>query len=363
MDDPAKGKQMFINIWYLPTVFLLCCLAVLLFVPNLMARTDSSFNPGAVSEVMKGVCTEANAAWWGFHEMDSTHALQAAISSKAKKIIVPNMGKPWVVEPIILESDKEIIFEKGVIVLAKPGKFHGSRDSLFSAINKKNIIIRGYGAELIMRKQDYAQAPYKKAEWRHCLSFEGCRNIKVFGLRLANSGGDGIYIGRGIGKASSSSTDQVHIKDVICDNNYRQGISIVSASKLLIENSIFQNTSGTSPQAGIDFEPDKPDEILTDCIVRNCISRDNAGVGISMLLQRFNKDSRPVSITIEGCRAFGNKRGAFVITGKESEKLAGPLRGSINFKNCDLDGHIRQNNVEMLDIQFESGKARLGKNK
>ena len=45
-----------------------------------------------------------------------------------------------------------------------------------------------------MYRDDYAKAPYPKAEWRNVLDFKGCSNIKVYGLTLAESGGDGILL-------------------------------------------------------------------------------------------------------------------------------------------------------------------------
>ena len=157
----------------------LCCLVLLgtfllvvaiIGVSDAIALTSISINEKAIKEVMNGTRTEANASWWGFNEADSTDALQAAIRSKAKKIFVPNMGKPWVVKPIFLESNQEIIFEKGVVVTAKQGAFLGKTDSLFTLTNKRNINLKGYGAEFMMQKQDYTQRPYEKAEWRHCIS-------------------------------------------------------------------------------------------------------------------------------------------------------------------------------------------------
>lgn len=348
MNFKINNKRILSYFNNLLTALLIVYTATIILPPNIMALTDPSFNEKAVSEVMNGTRTEANASWWGFNELDSTKALQAAISSKAKKIIVPNMGKPWVVSPIILESDKEIIFEKGVIIAAKPGAFRGATAALFRAINKRNISLNGYGAEFLMRKQDYIKPPYEKAEWRHCITIAGCQNIKIYGLRLANSGGDGIYIGRG-----TSISDNIHIKDVISDNHYRQGISIISASNLLIENCIFQNTSGTAPQAGIDFEPNHPDEVLINCKVKGCNILNNTGFGILMHLPNIlNKNSKPISIEIEGCRIFGNKQGAVAITGKITKDF-GDTKGSILIRDCKIDGKVIQRNTQMLDIKIE----------
>jgi len=56
-------------------------------------ETLSNFaNPAAVKEVLSSKGTVANAAWWSFDENDSTLALQGAIDSGARKVVVPYMG-------------------------------------------------------------------------------------------------------------------------------------------------------------------------------------------------------------------------------------------------------------------------------
>ena len=58
-----------------------------------------------LAEVKTGTRIEAKASWWGFNKEDSTHALQAAINSGVKKLIVDNTGSDWIVEPISLVND------------------------------------------------------------------------------------------------------------------------------------------------------------------------------------------------------------------------------------------------------------------
>ena len=95
-------------------------------------------NPAAVAEVLAGKRTVANAAWWGFNEKDSTAALQAAIDSGVEKLFIPNMGEDWIVEPLFLNKDnQEIIFEAGVVVMARKGSFKGPNDSLFTAEDRQ----------------------------------------------------------------------------------------------------------------------------------------------------------------------------------------------------------------------------------
>lgn len=122
-------------------------------------------NAAAVAEVRAKTRQTASAAWWGFNEADATPFLQAAIDSEAKKVIVPNMGKDWIITPITLAENQEIFFEPGVVVTAKRGAFQGSHDSLFRAKGKGEITIGGYGATLRMQKADYMTEAYAKAEW------------------------------------------------------------------------------------------------------------------------------------------------------------------------------------------------------
>ena len=78
-------------------------------------------NIDAIADVQSGKTTIANATWWGFDPEDATDELQAAIDSGARRLIVPNMRSDWVVRPIQLASNQEIIFERGTVISAKRG--------------------------------------------------------------------------------------------------------------------------------------------------------------------------------------------------------------------------------------------------
>ncbi len=254
----------------------------------------------AVQRVESGQSTVVSAAWWGFNPADATASLQAAINSKAKKVIVPFMGRPWIIRPVSLRSDLELVFEPGVLVCAKKGEFRGPGDSLFGAVDCTNVVVRGYGATLRMRKDDYEHPPYAKAEWRMGLTFTGCRHVRVEGLRIEKTGGDGIYIGS---SARHAACSDVLIRDCVCAANYRQGISVISAVHLLIENCRLRRTAGTPPEAGIDLEPDTAQDRLVDCVIRNCLFEDNAGNAILIYLKQLTHQSEPVSIRFENCLA------------------------------------------------------------
>lgn len=296
----------------------------------LLAIGASAAEPELVEKVKAGKLDEARASWWGFDAEDSTEALQSAISSGVKRLIVDLQATPWIVKPISLCSDQEIFFETGVEVLAKKGEFMGTSDALFLLANLSNVTLNGYGATLRMRRADYDAPPYKKAEWRHTLSIRGCTNIKVLGLTLAESGGDGIYLGSFKGVSNNLN---IHIKDVICDKHYRQGISVITAENLLIESTVMRDTAGTAPAAGIDFEPNHANERLKNIVMRNCVTSNNAGDGYEFYLPNLSKISESVSITIDNCKSLGDRTAVRVVTGNRDLEAA---RGTMEFKGCQF---------------------------
>jgi hypothetical protein len=276
------------------------------------------------------------ASSFGFDPTNSTAVLQAAINSGARKVIVENMGAPWIVDKLQLASDQEIVFEKGAVVQALRGAFKGTTDSLFTGTLKTNITLTGYGATLKMWKQDYDdKIQYKHAEWRNVLNFRSCSRVRVAGLTLADSGGDGIYLG--VARKGVPCSDFV-IKDVACVNNYRQGISVISARNLLIEDCVLKDTGGTSPMAGIDFEPNHDTEELVNCVMRNCVSENNRGSAYTFYLRPLRASSKPISIRIENCRAIGCRNSARFATCSDGENAG--VKGTVDFINCKFEGGL-----------------------
>lgn len=314
-------------------------------------------NPQAVTEIEGGTRTEASVAWWGFDAEDATACMQAAIDSKASKLIVPYMGEPWIVRPVKLRSDLELCFEPGVKVLAKKGAFKGKGDSLFTAVNCKNITMKGYGARLRMHKADYQSDAYEKAEWRMCLDFMGCSNIRIEGLYLENSGGDGIYLGA---TSEQPWCADVVIRDVVCWNHHRQGISVIGAVNLLIENCSLLGTRGTAPEAGIDLEPNHENEQMTNVVVRNCTMANNEGSGILVYLKHLRKTSVPVSILFENCHVrSGSDQG--IAVGAVGDD--GP-EGWIEFRNCTIENtgnggtYVYDKSATAAEVRFINCKWR-----
>ena len=308
-------------------------------------------NPDAIAAVAAGESTRANAAWWQFDAIDATDALQGAIDSGAPTVVVPFVGADWVVRPIRLRGNLELVFEPGVVVAAKSGAFKGRGDSLFSVHDAENITVRGYGATLRMRKADYQSETYEAAEWRMTVDVQGCRHVRIEGVRLESSGGDGIYLGA---TEALPYCEDVVIRDVVCHDHHRQGISVISAVDLLIENCWLSSTGGTAPEAGIDLEPNLPNERLHNVVVRNCVMSNNTGAGILVYLKPLTRKSEPVSILFDNCLVSGGEDTGI---GVGAVKDDGP-GGVIEFRNCTVDG-AKGGGIYVYDKSAEAARVRF----
>lgn len=299
------------------------------------------------SEVEAGIRTEARASWWGFDAADATAGLQAAIDSGVKRLTLDAAGGEWLVGPIRLRSNLELIIADGVTVRALPGGFQKQHEALFTAMEVENLILRGVGtACLRMNKSDYLDASrYVWSEWRHLLSLRGCDGVTISNLTLAASGGDGIYVST---SPNRKRCRNIVVERVIATEHNRQGISVISAENLLIRDSAFLNTRGTPPAAGIDFEPNGADECLISNRVENCDFSGNASSGVILALPNLTAASEPVSVWFRNCRITDNGGGVSVTASRTT-----PVGGRIVFEDCRVERARKQALVTLRNLQEE----------
>ena len=293
-----------------------------------------------LADVAAGKVAQAHAIWWGFDANDSTAQLQAALDCNAPVIIVDcpvidGKAYPWIVRPLTVKGNREIVFAQNAKLFAKQGEFLKKNDCLVSVVGQENVTLRAEKAgtaTLRMRKTDYHKEPYLKAEWRHALNIKSSTNIVVDGLNLVDSGGDGIYLGKSMRGVTNKN---VTIRNVVCDGNNRQGISVITAENLLIENTILRNTWGTAPQAGIDFEPNQDDEKLANCVMRNCVCENNAGAGIDMYSPNLTRKSGDVGIVLDNVVSRNNGKASVALTVSNTQDES--LTGRIVIRNCRFE--------------------------
>ena len=263
-----------------------------------------------------------SAAWWGYSTADATDALQAAVDSGAKVVVVPLMAGPWILSRTLdlRSGGLEIALEPGVVILAAKGAFRDTGECLIQAHGASDFSILGYGASLRMRKSDYRKRPYEQAEWRHAISLRGAARARIAGLCIQSAGGDGIYVGVQRREDVHMPCEDLILQDLEILDSYRQGVSVISARRLLIEDSLISGSSGTMPMSGIDFEPNGDDPGFEDCVVRGCRIGGNSGVGILFVFSNLGADDPPVSIRHSGlqyrqstCRRLASRLGNHVL--------------------------------------------------
>jgi hypothetical protein len=95
------------------------------------------------------------------------------------------------------------------------------------------------------------------------LSITGASNITVEGGTYSDSGGDGVMVaggGRWVKNGTvydrTNFSTGVTLRAMTVSRAWRNGLSVISAKDLLVEDCTFQDTAGTNPQFGIDLEPD-----------------------------------------------------------------------------------------------------------
>ena len=114
----------------------------------------------------------------------------------------------------------------------------------------------------------------KSGEWGYGLRIgKGAKHVTVSNLVSKKMWGDGFYV---------QDAEDVRFCGVTADANRRQGLSIIQADGLLVLNSVFKNTHGTRPAAGIDLEPDKEGQEITNVRIVGSKFLDNEGDGITV---------------------------------------------------------------------------------
>ena len=83
------------------------------------------------------------------------------------------------------------------------------------------------------------------------------------------------------------------------------------------------------------MRPNNPDEPLARIVLRNVVSKGNAGNGFETYLQQMNDRSPPVSIRFENCRSFGNRRGVYFCASDFGDGKV--VKGLVEYVGCEFN--------------------------
>lgn len=129
-----------------------------------------------------------------------------------------------------------------------------------------------------------------------------CSNVRISDMTISDAFGDAIIIG-----GSTAPTD-VTIKNCYLSNSRRNNLSITHAARVRVTGCDFVGANGTSPQSGVDVEPDSG-YTVEDVIFSNCIASGNAGSGFyiqSGIAGRTAGLAATRRVSLIGCRGYDN---------------------------------------------------------
>jgi len=297
----------------------------------------------------------------GFDVNDSTSFLEQALTtSTADTIVIDNVGSNWVTGPLIVGRDNfTLIIEPGVEIRALPGAYD-TFDSVLSIFDRDQIKIIGYDAKIVMNKQEYIDL--NDGEFRHGLRMGSATNITVEGLTIEDTGGDGYNMNKSfIAGSTQNYCESIKLIDCKAFNNYRQGLSIISAKDVEVLYCEFSNTNGILPEDGIDIEPFEPDQRIENILIKGCRIVNNNGNAIQVAMEFMDDNSLDISVVVEDTFMSSNHDPTNSFAYAElniDDNGNNGVDGEVIFRNCfinnsDWTAVYVSKTVDSYDLGFE----------
>ena len=248
---------------------------------------------------------------------DDTSAFQNAINSlpaTGGTVFVP-AGTYLIdaIRSVKLRSLMHLQLDPNAKLIAKPNSADSYNVVLADVIHDVEIS----GGQIVGERDQHRGTT---GEWGHGIRIRGSSRVTIRDILISKGWGDGITVGPRpvFGKTFIYSTD-VAIANVVCTGNRRNGMSIGNVIGIKVYDSEFSNTNGTSPQCGIDVEPDHDVDGSghADGIwIENCLLRGNAHYG-------FNVWNRTRNLTVTKCTVENNGTCGLVTRGLTASNFIG----------------------------------------
>jgi hypothetical protein len=292
---------------------------------------------------------------------DDSEAIQAAIDEvggTGGTVLVP--GGAYMVDAVTkrrrlaLRSGMTLKLANDAILKAIPND--SRKYSVLSISDVSNVTVEGGTLE-----GDRAEHRGKIGEAGMGIRIDnGAKRITISGVTSRMMWGDGFYV---------EDARDVKFCGVTADYNRRQGLSIVEANGVLVTDSVFKNTRGTRPSAGIDLEPDHADQKIVNIRIENSKFIDNAGPGIEIagkrgavakvqLSRNVFRGNRP--ILVENAPAV---QASAICDNRQVSSQTARAEGPYAFADA-VDVVVHQNDCETgSDMRFEVNRQTRKKKK
>lgn len=188
----------------------------------------------------------------------------------------------------------------------------GTSDRLMTVSGVSNVSIRN--GILDGNKAGFGTA----TEQRHNLLISNSSSVTVQSVRSHDAKGDGIYVGDNVSGLSSN----IKLDKVLCDANWRQGMSISHVDGMVVVDSDFINTSGTAPQSGVDIEPNVTGIVCQNVKFIGCRFTGNTGSGVQVTLPA-SPTVRQGGFDFYGCTFSGNTADGLMLSASNEVRVIG----------------------------------------
>jgi hypothetical protein len=160
---------------------------------------------------------------------------------------------------------------------------------------------------------------------------------------------DGITINSSTPATATTHPIRGRFIGVYCSNAWRNGLSVIEGHQLDFIGCEFSNTTGSSPQAGVDLEPNGGDPANSIDGIRfyGCTFQGSVGYGM-----QISTNGSPKNIVIDGCRFTANAAGGINVNSTDIritknlfEAFTASTRGIVDVgasasnKNILIDGN------------------------
>jgi hypothetical protein len=198
---------------------------------------------------------------------DDTAAIQAILNQNSAVYIPDGTYMINADQSLRLSSNQSVALSENAVLKAIPTTTEKNAVILISGVSNVGLS----GGTIIGERDGHIGTT---GEWGMGIRVEkGSSAVSIENMTIKDCWGDGIYLG------DTPAVSDVVVDNVIADNNRRQGLSITNANNVIISNSVFKNTNGTNPQAGIDLEPNT-DQVIEDIQMINIENYGNVGPGL-----------------------------------------------------------------------------------
>jgi parallel beta-helix repeat protein len=201
---------------------------------------------------------------------NDTTAIQTALNENATVFIPDGTYMINVDKPLLPKSNQTVTLSENAVLKALPSSNGYNAVIRMSGVSSVTIS----GGKIIGERYEHQGT---SGEWGMGIHvIQGSNNIKISNIAISDCWGDGIFLG------DSPYVSDINIDNVVSDNNRRQGLSITDAKRVTVSNSIFKNTNGTLPEAGIDIEPDA-NQTSENIKIINTQCYGNKGSGLDLM--------------------------------------------------------------------------------